>query len=401
MTEKVSLIATVAMKTIHAPGGQWAKGPSTVGPVDAPPAIGGQGTPVGLVDHHVHFLSTAAARLSVDVSAARSLADIEAALRAAPPAPGTGWIRAWGYDETRLAEARHPAVADLDRGRPDLPVVLHHRTGHVAVLNSAALRRLCPPGGAPPTGGVLFDRHDLLARVPRLDPAALRRAAGQISAEWSARGIDAFVDATVTNGPAELDLLAGWCRDGVVGQRVTAMVDARHLDGLPPHGASVGRLTVGHAKIVPGPDLAPTVEAAHAAGYPVAVHVTEVDVLEATLEALARSRPPRGTTDRIEHAALSLPDQVARIAAVGAAVVVNPSFLIHRRPKYERELEPVERQWLIRIRSFLDAGVHLRAGSDSPVTPAVPAEMMAAATAHPFSPEESVDPAAAAGLLRP
>ncbi len=352
------------------------------------------------VDHHVHFLSTAAARLSVDVSSARSLPELAAALRHARPAAGSGWIRAWGYDDAFLVEGRHPTAADLDRARPDVPVVLHHRTGHAAVLNTRALQEIgqADPG---PAGGVLIDRHDLLASVPRLDPARLREAAGEVSAAWAGRGIGAFVDATATNGRADLDLLAGWCRAGVIVQQVTAMVSCRHLGSTPGYGSSVGPVRVGHAKIMPGADLAPRVAAAHAAGFPVAVHVTDIDVLEATLDALEASPPPPGSTDRIEHNSLSLPDQVRRIAAVGAVVVVNPSFLLHRRRKYERELEPVERAWLIRIRSLLEAGIEVRAGSDSPVSPAVPAEMVAAATAHPFSSGESVDPLSAAALLRP
>jgi predicted amidohydrolase YtcJ len=116
----------------------------------------------------------------------------------------------------------------------------------------------------------------------------------------------------------------------------------------------------------------------------------DVDTLDVTLAALESDRPPPGTTDRIEHNALCLPEQIDRIAAVGATVVVNPAFLLHRAAKYRRELTPVEQSWLVRIRSLLDAGISVLAGSDSPVVPADPAETIAAATAHPFTPAESV-----------
>ena len=363
------------------------------------------------VDHHVHFMATAAACLSVDVSAARSVDEVVAAISHAPAPGRTGWIRAWGYDESLLGDGRHPTRADLDRARPGAPVVLHHRTGHAAVLNSRALQEI---GGDEPDG-LMVDRHALLARVPRLDPGELRRAARRVSAEWARRGIGAFVDATATNGPAQLEALARWCHDGVITQDVTAMVSPEAVHQVPRYGSRLGAIRVGHAKIVPGPGpgpghdagpgpgaaLAERVAGAHRCGFPVAVHVTEIDVLDETLHALEASPPPPGTADRIEHCALSLPEQVARIAEVGATAVVNPSFLLHRRVKYEKALQPVEREWLIRIRSLLDAGVKVRAGSDSPVTPARPQEMLAAAMSHPFSPEESVDEAAAAGLLAP
>lgn len=366
---------------------------------------------MGFVDHHVHLLSTAAAHLSTDVSGARSIGEVLDIIRGARPMEGTGWVRAWGYDESNLAEGRHPTRSDLDRAGPDRPVVLHHRTGHAAVLNTLALAGI----GAEDSDGVLVDRHDLLSRVPRIPEARLRAAAAAVSERWAADGVTGFADATPTNGPNEIDLFDRWCGDGVVVQQITAMVGLAAIGNLPGYGQRLGAVRIGPVKLMPAggqcpgqspgqrpgqsPGLEQAVAAAHAAGYPVAVHVTEVDALEETLAAFGASPPPEGTRDRIEHNALCLPEQIARIAAVGPLVVVNPSFLLHRRAKYQRELQPVEHSWLIRIRSLIDAGIDVRAGSDSPVTPSIPREMVAAAMAHPFSVEESVDAETAARLL--
>ncbi|HWE53985.1 MAG TPA: amidohydrolase family protein [Acidimicrobiales bacterium] len=351
-------------------------------------------------DHHVHFLASAAARLSVDVTPARSPSELVELISAAAPAgsapAGSGWVRAWGYDDSFMTPARHPTRLDLDGAVPGRPVVVHHRSGHAAVLNSAALAEIGEPDHP---DGVLFDRHDLLDRVPRLDPDALATAAAQVSREWWRDGITAFTDATHTNGPGELDLMSSWRAAGIIRQEVTAMVGRPSIGAVPGFGAMAGTVRVGPVKLMapaPGP-----VAAAHAAGYPVAVHVVDVDALEATIDALAASPAPDGTVDRIEHAALSLPDQVARVAAIGAMVVVNPSFLVHRRTKYERDLSDVERPWMIRIGSWLRAGITVRAGSDSPVVPARPHEMIQAATAHPFDSSESITRAEAAGLLAP
>lgn len=352
-------------------------------------------------------MATAAARLSVNLTHCRDMAGVIDTLGSstAGAASPSGWIRAWGYDESLLEERRHPTRADLDRASAARPLVVHHRTGHAAVLNSVALREV---GAEDHPDGLLFDRHDLLARVPHLEPDELAAAAGSVSRDWAAAGIAAFVDATHTNGAEELELLARWCHDGVVAQEVTAMVAPDQVAQVPAFGRRLGRVRVGHVKLMPaamagdaGPELRRRVDEAHAAGYPVAVHVVGIDVLEDAIEALGSSAPPAGTQDRIEHNSLSLPEQVPRLAATGAAVVVNPSFLLHRRLKYGRELSEVEQGWLIRMRSLVEAGITLRAGSDSPVAPALPAEMVAAATAHPFSPEESLDASAAAGLLGP
>lgn len=353
-------------------------------------------------DHHVHLLSTAAARLSIDVSAARSILDLERIVRAGANADGRGWLRAWGYEEWLLAEQRHPSRGELDRMARGRPLVLHHRSGHAAVLSSAALAEI---GQADHPDGLLFDRHDLLDRVPPLDRQALAVAAGALSREWWTRGVAAVVDATHTNGPGELEILAGWCSKGLIRQEVTAMVSLEHLGSLPPYRGSVGPIGVGPVKLMPPPsrpgDLSLSVAAAHGAGFPVAVHVVDIDVLDAALGAFERSAPPAGSADRIEHNALCLPEQVDRISASGATVVVNPGFLLHRRRKYEAQVAEVERRWLVRIGSLLRAGVVVRAGSDSPVTPCRPEEILRVAMAHPFSEGESVTRAEAEAMLAP
>lgn len=347
-------------------------------------------------DHHVHLLATAAARCSLDVGSAP---DIEAIRAAVGTAPGRGWLRAWGYDDAFLADGRHPTRDDLDAATTR-PVVLHHRTGHVAVANTTALGEL---GATDHPDGVLVDRHDLLARVPLLPTAELEAAAAAVSTDWAGRGVAGFTDATHTNGLPALELLAGWVRRGVVVQSIGAMVGVDHAADVGP-GARVGDVAVVGAKVMPRSDETDDLPAAvgrgHDAGLGVAVHAMDVDTLDRTVAAFEASPTPPGVVDRIEHCALCLPEQVERIAATGATVVVNPSFLLHRARKYRRELSAVEQRWLVRIRSLLDAGVPLLAGSDSPVVPSDPTEIIAAATAHPFTASESVDPAVARSLLQ-
>jgi predicted amidohydrolase YtcJ len=315
-------------------------------------------------------------------------------------ASGSDWVRAWGYEEWRLSEGRHPTREELDRAAPSRPVVLHHRSGHAAVLNSAAFDRLGEPG---PDDGLLVDRHDLLASVPRLDPAGLARAAAVVSRRWADAGISAFTDATHTNDLAALETLARWRRDGVIVQEVTAMVSVDALAAVPPFGALVGEVRVGHAKIMPPADpsdgrLAERFAEARRRNWPLSVHVVDVATLDAVLHLLGPGAAG-AAPDRIEHAALCVPDQIPRLAASGATVVVNPSFLLHRQDKYRAELAEAEQQWLIPLRSLAGAGVTLRAGSDAPVVPARPGEIIASACRHALNPSESLSPGAAAALL--
>jgi predicted amidohydrolase YtcJ len=89
------------------------------------------------------------------------------------------------------------------------------------------------------------------------------------------------------------------------------------------------------------------------------------------------------------------------LAGLGVVVVANPSFLLHREQKYREQLSSVELQWLVRIGSLLEAGVDVRAGSDSPVVPSRPEEMIASAVHRLLAPSEAVDEHAARQLLAP
>jgi len=50
-----------------------------------------------------------------------------------------GWIAGFGYDDSQLAEQRHPTRDDLDKVSTDLPVLIFHQSGHLGVVNSKAL----------------------------------------------------------------------------------------------------------------------------------------------------------------------------------------------------------------------------------------------------------------------
>ncbi len=50
-----------------------------------------------------------------------------------------GWIAGFGYDDSQLAEQRHPTRDDLDKVSTELPVLIIHQSGHLGVANSKAL----------------------------------------------------------------------------------------------------------------------------------------------------------------------------------------------------------------------------------------------------------------------
>ena len=317
----------------------------------------------GFVDPHVHLLSMAAARRSVDLGPA---GDRPALLDRLATAPAGGWVRAVRWDD---ALGHGPlTAADLDGACPGRPVVVHHATGHLVALSTEALARLGVEDGG---DGVVPGDHPALARVPRLDAAVLDDSLAAVGAELSAAGIVAVTDATATNGPAEVERLVG----AGLPVRVEAMAGVEAL-GRVPAGTRI-KLIVDERTAAP--ELAERIALAHCAGHAVALHVVDVGPLQVALDALAAApAPPPGGRDRLEHVSLCLPEQVAAIARAGVAVVNQPSFLVHRAGKYRAELSEVERGWLYRTASLLRAGVEVAASSDAPVVPPRPLESVQA-----------------------
>lgn len=337
--------------------------PNVAGAVPLPP---GAVVLPAFEDPHLHLLATAAARRSVDLSVARSFDEIADLLRAAP---GAGWIRAWGIDETDLAERRLPTPTEVDDWVGGRPAVLHHRTGHTRVASTAAEGRAAPP----------------------LPADELRDAVVELDASLAAAGVVAVTDATHTNDGAALRLLGSFPWRVAV----TAMVGADRLHDVPP-GARFGAVTVGAAKVMPpaiGVDRVPGVlRAVHEAGFAAAVHAVDVDEVDATLRGAMAG-------DRVEHAGLVLPEQVEVLAAAGVTVVTQPAFVVERAEKYRVELTDVEHGWLYRVRSLLEAGVPVRASSDAPVVAPDPLRTVAAAMERTLGVAERVDATTAFGLV--
>jgi len=365
------------------------------------------------IDAHCHLLATAAALCSVDCSpaAVRSIAEIQSRLRdaAARLAPGA-WLRAAGYDESRLAERRHPTRRDLDAAVPHVPVRLLHRSGHAAVLNSLAMRLSGvtnetpePPGavidrflddGTP--SGLLLEMNDVVDRaVPPLPYDELASAVAEVAARYLAAGVTAVCDATHTNGRAEWELFARLQAGGHLPLDVTLMEGAAHAgepggpSGMP--AVTTGPLRRGHVKIMlseaggltPGEhELARIVRDLHDAGRDVSVHAVEERAVAAALgaiEAALRARP-RPHRHRIEHAALLPRGAACAIARAGITIVTQPAFVYHSGDRYLRDVPPEKHARLYPIASLFRAGVRVAASTDAPVVTPSPFEGIAAAT---------------------
>ncbi len=367
--------------------------------------LAGRTVAPGFIDSHLHFLEAAAAATGLSVWRCRTVGDLLADLRvAAGKTPPGNWLRAFGCDETLLAEKRGPTRDELDQSVPKNPLRLRHQTLHASWLNSRAIKLLGleAPGFRPPDGaqlirdgtgklsGLVVGMEEWLGQhLPRVTQAEVEARARILSRELAAAGVTAFTDATVRNGPADVALFGKLAASGAICQRTSVMVGAQHLDSIEQssQAARSGRIRIAALKFMPtgGRDdmvMARRTRIALAGGLDCAFHVTEVEELEQALQAieLASRQFPSGSPlpfCRIEHGGTIPPDYVERIAACGAWVVTNPGFLHFRGLKYLEEPGLVPH--LYRARSLADAGIQLAGATDAPVTPARPLVAIAAA----------------------
>ncbi|MBW8862150.1 MAG: amidohydrolase family protein, partial [Acidobacteria bacterium] len=144
----------------------------------------------GLADDHLH---DAGGGPGVDLSVARSLADVLAAIgaRVKSSRPGDIIVSNSDWHEAQLKEHRLPYRRDLDAVSPDNPVVLV-RGGHEYILNSAALAKwtitkdTAQPSGGRITrdahgelNGELIDRAKSLVHLPPPPPLSIDELVAQ------------------------------------------------------------------------------------------------------------------------------------------------------------------------------------------------------------------------------
>jgi predicted amidohydrolase YtcJ len=374
----------------------------------------------GFIDAHVHLAWTGLAEGGFSVAGCTSIEDTLAAVRSAVESRPPGeWVDVHGYDQRRLG--RHLTAAELDSVSLGRKVFLVHQSGHACVVNSAVLALL---PDRPPESGVLAESGMAAVRTLRrpYSIAELTEAIARAGRTCLSQGVIAAAEAGIAGGlvsHSAVELAAYQLLDetGRLPIRVQLMIaaDLLHQVGAHPsdgiaRGLDLGlrtgfggdRLSIGALKIfTDGGMMARTaaltepyigldhggelfadpevingyVRDGHRAGWQLAIHAIgdrAVDVALDALESAQHTDPRPGIRHRIEHAGLVRPDQLPRLAAVGAMAVVQPNFLWYLGDDYATIMGPARTPWLYRGRAFLDHGIRLVGSSDRPVTSGAP-----------------------------
>jgi predicted amidohydrolase YtcJ len=324
----------------------------------------------GLHDHHLHLLSLAAALDSVRCGPPTTTTPnaLAAALRAAQPAGG--WLRGTGYFESVAGPLDRAA---LDALRADVPIRIQHRSGSMWMLNSRAVEALGLDAGDAPDGVERDERGRATGRVFRADAWLRGRLSSttppdlaRVGAFLARCGVTRVTDAGPGNGPEEASLFAEAQRKGALPQRLRLMGDERLCSAHATDALEIAerKLLYDEHALPPLDDVVVRIREAHAAERRVAIHAVTRTELHFALAALRIAGARAG--DRLEHASVAPPEAMAQVHALGLSIVTQPNFVAERGDAYRADVEAGDRPHLYRVRSWLDRGVPLAAGSDAP-----------------------------------
>lgn len=390
--------------------------------------MGGAFVLPGLIDAHLHLEYTGFALQRVNLDEVPSIEEaIRRVRERAAQTPAGEWIQGWGWQQA-IWGGEFPTAAQLDAATQAHPVALRAKSGHALWVNSLALRIAGltrdthdPAGGqivrdarGEPAGVLLESAMSLVTRVipsPTMEQeeeATLRamramNAAGltgahcmdgaggiatfntyqrlreqgrstlRICKQLPVEDLDAIIAAGLRSGFGDAWLRIGGVKifaDGALGPRTAWMIAP--YEGEPDN--------YGIALYTPE-QLTTFVTRAHAHRLSVTTHAIGDRANQATLDAYEQARRAEECTaphtrnqpmlqrmlrDRIEHAQVLRPDDIARFGRLGVIASVQP---IHAT----QDMFMVDRYWGRRgryayaFRDLMRAGARLALGSDSPV----------------------------------
>jgi len=388
----------------------------------------------GFIDGHGHFPGSGQKVIAADlasppVGTVTTMDELLDALRQrAQLMPAGDWVSGFNYDDTLLAERRHPTRAELDTVSTDHPVVATHVSGHMLVGNSLALAAVGIDATTPdPEGGVIGrvpgsrEPNGLLEETARLGIMTKQQDIGVMDGyrmfktaalEYAARGVT-----TAQSGWASKKIATGlsvFSRLGVVPQRLVVFPaesefgeallngdydpEDYHSDRMvmgavklvadgsiqgftgylsqPYHTPYHGDATYSGYPAIPRDKLFAQVLALHKAGYQLAIHgngdAAIEDILDA-FEAAQKELPVADPRMILVHSQMAREDQIARMKALG----VTPSFFsAHTWYWGDRHRDifigPQRAAQISPARWAQEHGLRFSSHLDTPVTPMLP-----------------------------
>ena len=367
----------------------------------------------GFIDAHSHPSSAGVNEL-VQVNAdLRSITEIKEVLRQRAAITQEGqWVRAFKYDDTKLAEGRPINRFDIDEVVPNHPAVVGHRGGHTGVYNSMALALAGvtsetpdPPGGRfyRDSNGVLTGlaaeraRYVFNSLIPSDSTREQRRDGVKLITELMTKAgltsvhqtgasrndmiayqdaradggmrfrmylfprvqlFEDLVNAGIRTGFGDEVLRIGavkFSADGSASERTMRM--STPFEGRPD---DYGILTMSQEEIHEA------VENAHRNDFQIGIHANGDVTIEMVLNAYERVQrlwPRNDPRHRIEHCSLVNPALLQRIKDLG--VIPAPFYTyVHYHGNKWVEYGEEKMRWMFAHKSFLDYNIPVAPASD-------------------------------------
>ena len=384
--------------------------------------IGGKIITPGFIDAHSHPSGAGRSHLrNVDCDL-RSIEEIKNAIfERSKKTPKGEWISGFKYDDTKTKEKRYINNIDLDEVSPDHPVIIFHRGGHTAYVNSLALKIAGideetpdPKGGNierdPETGnlnGRLLETATYL--VEKFIPNQFTRSDYQagvklISEMLSKSGITSVTDAGTS--VKSLQSFEDSYNSGELKTRVYCMIRGYAFDEVNDSGKKTGFgdewVKIGALKLVCDGSISERTARlsepyigrpdyygiiinnedeifdqaikAHLNDWQIAVHANGDVGIDITLKVFERLQKEKKRIDprfRIEHCTIINKSLVQRIKEL--EVIPNPfSTYVYFHGEKMKEYGKERLENMFAVRSFLDAGIPVTQTSDYPPGPFEP-----------------------------
>jgi predicted amidohydrolase YtcJ len=383
-------------------------------------------------DSHVHPVSAGVELGQCDLNDAADVAALQERVRKCAAAHPDGWIVGGGWPLPLFPEA-NPRKEMLDAIVADRPVVLSAADGHSAWVNSAALRAAGitrqtpdPPNGRiehdPQTGepsGTLREAAASLVKTPEISAADRIAGLKRALAIMNGFGIVAVQEASAGEDTLQTYLTAdreGWLSarvrvslhvdsqrgveqvkdllalrqkrsarvtpdavkffvDGVIESRTAALLEP-YLPNPKAPDAAPGK---GIANYTPE-RLSALVTALDRERFQVHMHAIGDGAIRMGLDAIAAARNANGPRDarpQIAHIQLFDPADIPRFRQLGVVADFQPLWAYadsYITDLTEPILGPARSRWLYPIRSVMESGAVVAAGSDWSVSSVNPLE---------------------------
>tara|TARA_B110000908_G_scaffold172750_1_gene242714 strand:+ start:13926 stop:15581 length:1656 start_codon:yes stop_codon:yes gene_type:complete len=376
----------------------------------------------GFIDSHSHPASSGRAHLrNVDCDL-RSISAIKKAIyERTKNTPEGEWVEGFKYDDTKTSEKRFINNKDLDEVSPHHPVIIRHRGGHTAYVNSMALtlggidRNTADPLGGhierDAISGELTGRllESATSAIENLIPNIFSRSEYQagaklISQMMSKSGITSVTDAGTDARSYQSYQDAHDAKE--LKTRIYCMMRGRGVDEMMRAGKKTGDgdewVRVGAMKLACDGSISERTARlsesyigrpndygiivndeemlyeqavkAHKKDWQIGIHANGdvgIDIVLNVYERLQKVYYRKDPRFRLEHCTVINDDLIRRIKALKAIPTPFSTYVYwHGEKMKEYGKERLERMFA--VKSFLDAGINVTQTSDYPPGPFEP-----------------------------